>query len=89
MATVTDGTEGTGMQIQISRDDAIRLVRIDARKRDLAPWTIEEAVLDDDSDPLRWRVVLDFDDPPLGFPGFIMIDVHATTGAIHWPLNGL
>ncbi|MEM8672203.1 MAG: hypothetical protein AAGG48_32105 [Planctomycetota bacterium] len=77
------------MQTLITRDDAIRLAREEAGNRNLAPWTIEDAILEDDNGQRCWRVMLDFDDPPLGLPGFIMINVHAETGVVQWPPKAL
>ena len=64
---------------RLDEESASRIAAAYGKRIGLAPFSVG-GVVADDSDPNTWRVVLDFDDAPLGLPGFIVVDVDALTG---------
>lgn len=61
---------------EISRETAVEIARKYAGKHGFDTFTIEDAFLENGI----WKIVLDFDDAPIGLPGFLIVEVDGMSG---------
>ena len=61
---------------KIEKAQAIQLAVDYGKRKGFAPFTAEDALFEED----KWQVMLDFDDAPLGHPGFIVVEIDPESG---------